>query len=281
MSQFMNTYPLSPGQTITENPFAFITNRVSSDSITDNIAPFLGMGQVTLNYMSFTFTNLTTINNATYSYSANINNSMHFTVKYLYCTGNSVAVLATNLTRFSAELTAPHTAQLAWSAVNETANRIYNIQRSHDNHNFQTIAFLPAQGNESGADYNYTDQIPDSITGSVFYRIETNDQGKLSYSAVQQVTVAGSTISDGQTLRVFPSPATSYINIATGQEPDDWQLEIISANGNVVQRGTILQSSTIYIPFKSSLSAGTYFVKLFGVHSQKTLTSSFVVINGN
>lgn len=280
MSQAINSYPLSPGQAVTQAPFTFLSNHTSSDSITDNITPFLGAGRVTLNYMSFTYTNLSTINNATYYYSANINNSMHVSVQYTYMTNGNVT-LATSLTRFSADLTAPHTAQLAWAAVNETADRTYNIQRSTDGHHFQSIAFMPAQGNVSGADYNYTDQIPDSITGTVFYRLQINEQNKLSYSPVQEVTVAGSTISTAQALRVFPSPATTFINVATGMDADDWQFEIVSANGNVVQRGTVLQSSSMYIPFSSNLSSGTYFIKLSGLHHQKTLTASFVVMGGN
>lgn len=280
MSQAINSYSLIPGQTVTVDPFTFLNNHVSGDSITDNIAPFLGGGQITFNYMSFTYTNLSTVNNATYFYSANINNSMHFSVKYTYSGGGNV-ILATSLTRFSAELTAPHNTQLSWAAVNETANRKYDIQRSTDGHHFQTVAFMPAQGNVSGADYTYTDQIPDSITGNIYYRLQIDDQTSLSWSAVQQVTVAGSTLPTVQSLRVFPSPATTFINVATGQPADDWQVEIIAANGNVVQRGTFLQSSSIYIPFSTNLSAGTYFLKLMSLHDQKALTSSFVVISGN
>ena len=202
MSQAINSYSLTPGQAVIQAPFMFLDNHVSGDSITDNITPFLGAGQVTLNYMSFTYTNLSTVNNATYFYSANINNSMHFSVKYTYMsTGGTV--LATTLTRFAAELSAPHTAQLSWAAVNETPNRTYDIQRSTDGHNFQTIAFLPAQGNQSGADYNYTDQIPDSIMGNIYYRLQVDDQSKLSWSPVQQVTVASSTAAVGQSHRLL------------------------------------------------------------------------------
>jgi len=282
-SQFVSSYPLTSGQSVTQAPFSFLDNRASSDSITGNIAPFLGMGQLTFNYMSFTFTNLTTVNNATYYYSANINNSMHFTVQYFYCTaangGNMV--LAANLTRFSAQLTAPHTTQISWAAVNETANRTYDIQRSTDSKNFQTIAFLPAQGNESGADYSYSDNLPDSITGNVYYRLQIHDQGNLNWSPVQMVNVAASTTTAAGSLRVFPNPASTYVNIATGGDADDWQVEIYAANGNLVQRLSVTNSNKIYIPFNSRLSAGTYFVKLLGLHGQRSLTTSFVVISGN
>src|ERR1700753_2666134 len=77
-NQYTNNYPLSPGQSITDGPFPLMNNHITSDSITDNIVPFLGAGNVTLSYMSFTYTGLNAVNSATYYYSSNINNNMDF-----------------------------------------------------------------------------------------------------------------------------------------------------------------------------------------------------------
>jgi hypothetical protein len=287
MSQQVNTFPLLAGQAVTKTPFAFLTNHISSDSITGNVAPFLGTGRVTLGYMSFTFTDLSTVNNATYSYSANIDNNIKFSVQYLFCTGGN-AVLATDLTRFSAALTAPHISGLSWAAVNETAGRLYDVQRSRDGKEFNTINSVAAEGNASGADYTYSDDLSDTIGGNVYYRLQIHDQDKLSWSAIQQVKVATSTITatagaaiTTTSARIYPNPATSYINLATGQEPNDWQVDIISANGSVVLRTQSLQTKTIYIPFTSKLSAGTYFVRLTGLRGQPGFSTSFVVIPGN
>ncbi|HEY4285743.1 MAG TPA: hypothetical protein VGN00_01475, partial [Puia sp.] len=114
--QLIGSYPLLPGQTVTQGPFTFLDKHVSSDSIT-TVAPFLGSGTVDISYMSFTYTNLSTINNATYYYGATIANTMRFSLQYLYC--KSGGVLATNLTRWAAELETPRTVRLEWSAVNE------------------------------------------------------------------------------------------------------------------------------------------------------------------
>jgi hypothetical protein len=281
MSQLINSYSLIPGQAVTETPFAFLNSHVSSDSITGNVAPFLGYGTVPLSYLSFTYTDLSTASTATYYYSASINDNITFSVQYLYCTGANT-VLATTLTNFTAQLTAPHTAGLAWSAVNETAGRIYDVQRSRDGTNFTTLNSVTAQGNASGADYSYSDELADSITGNVLYRLLIHDPASVSYSAIQQVDIAGSTMSatTSQGLRVYPNPATNFINLTTGQDANDWQIDIFAANGNLVQRTTVLQSSTLYIPFTTRLSAGTYFVRLTGLHGQQSLSTSFVVISG-
>jgi len=285
VTQQINSYPLVSGQVQTQPPFAFLTNHVSSDSITGNVAPFLGTGAVALNYLSFTYTDLSTVNNATYSYSANINNTMHFTVKYYFNGGgDGNTVLATTLTRFSAALTAPHIAGLTWAAVNETANRVYDIQRSRDGQNFATVNSVTAEGDASGADYSYTDNLEDSVSGNVFYRLQIHDQAKQSFSAIQEVNVAGTSSSvaaAGTGLRVYPNPATSYINLQTGQEPGDWQVDIIAASGAVVQRTQAMASSTIYVPFNTKLAAGTYFARLTGLHGQQPIMVPFVIIPYN
>ena len=271
MSRFINTYPLAPGDVVTTPPFSFLNGHIASDSITDNVTPFLGTGKVNFNYLSFTYTNLITTNNFAYYYSANIVNHMTFSVQYLYC--NNGVALATNLTRFSAALAPPRTTQLAWSAVNETAGRFYEIQRSSDGKTFTTIASVPAVGTEESADYTFPDNLPDSAAGSWFYRLQIHDQASLSFSPVREVSVA----SMENTFRIYPNPATSYINVITGQSPGDWQVEIFAANGNLVQRTTALQSGTLHIGFNTRLAAGTYFVRLTNLHGQKNYTSSFVV----
>ena len=287
ITQQINSYPLASGQVETQAPFAFLNNHVSNDSITGNVAPFLGSGAVALNYLSFTYTDLSTVNNATYSYSANINNTIHFTVKYYFAAGGNT-VLATTLTRFSAALTAPHITGLTWAAVNETANRVYDIQRSRDGQNFSTIDSITAQGDASGADYSYTDNLADSISGNLYYRLQIHDQAKLSFSAIQEVNVAAASATTlaatgtaATGLRVFPNPATSYINLQTGQAPGDWQVDIIAASGAVVQRTQALASSTIYVPFTNKLAAGTYFVRLTGLHGQQTIMAPIVIIPYN
>ncbi len=279
MSQLINSYALTPGQAVTESPFVFLNNHVSSDSITSNVAPFLGYGTIPLSYLSFTYTDLSTANNATYYYSANISNTITFSVQYLYCTAGN-AVLATTLTNFTAALTAPHTAGLAWSAANENVGRIYDVQRSTDGKNFTTLDSVMAQGNAAGADYSYTDDLADSLAGDVEYRLQIHDGASVSYSAIQQIDIPASPTSTSQGFRIYPNPATNYINIATGQDANDWQVDIFAANGNLVQRSTMLQSTVLYIPFTTKLSAGTYFVRLTGLHGRQSLSTSFVIISG-
>ena len=271
----VGTYSLTPGQSEIDAPFPFLTNQLASDSITGNTAPFLGSGTVNVNYLSFTYTNLVAYNNASYYFSNSVNSTTQFSLQYLYCKAG--IVLAANLTRWSATLTAPLTIQLDWSTVNETAGREYDLQRSSDGHSFTTIATTPATGDATAADYNYTDHLPYGSTGDLYYRLQIRDKDEYSWSPVRQIDLGAAE----KTLRIYPNPVTDHIDIATGTAASDWNVEIFSTSGSLVQRETLLMSNILHVPFNNRLSAGTYFVRLTNLRGQKTLVSSFVVHGPN
>jgi hypothetical protein len=268
MSQFINNYPLTPGQQVITPPFTFLNGYVSSDSITGNTAPFLGTGQVNLSYMSFTYTSLTTANNATYFYSNNIANNLHFSVQYLYCAAD--IALPAALTRFSVLLTSPHTTQLYWAAVNETTDRSYDIQRSSDDQAFATIASIPARGDLSGADYGYSDTLPGNGKGNWYYRLRIHDQGQLSWFTQSAPSVS-----------VYPNPATDHVTVTTGGAIDDWQADVLSSSGDLLQRAVVLQSAVLTISFRTHLAQGTYFIRLRSLHSAKSYNLPVIIATEN
>ena len=280
MSQFINYYPLAPGQQVLTSPFTFLNGHVSSDSIIGNTAPFLGTGQVSLSYMSFTYTSLTTANNSTYYYSNNIANNLHFTVQYLYCQAD--IALPAELTRFSAVLTSPRTTQLNWAAVNETTGRSYDIQRSSDGRDFTTIASIPAQGDESGADYTYADTLPGNGIGNWYYRLQIHDQGQLTWSPIKEITVSAPAVTQATpSLSIYPNPATDHTTVNTGGVIDDWQVDVLSANGDLIQRTTFLRSAVLAISFRTHLAPGAYFIRLLSLHTSKNYTSPIIITTGN
>ncbi len=280
ISQFINTYPLNPGQQVVTPPFQFLNGHVSSDSITTNTAPFLGTGNVNLSYMSFTYTSLTTANNSTYYYYTNTTaNDLHFTVQYLYCRAD--IALAATLTRFSVVLTGPHTTQLSWAAVNETAGRSYDVQRSSDDRDFITISSMPAQGVGSGAGYNYADTLPGNDIGNWYYRLQIHEQNGLSWSPVKEVTVrAPVSTQSAPAFNAYPNPATDHITVSTGGEVDDWEADMFTANGELLQRTRFIQSAILAISFRMHLAPGAYFLRLLSLHTAKNHTLPIIVTTG-
>lgn len=275
-TQSMGNYPLSANQSMTQAPFSFLNNYLASDSITA-VSPFLGMGQVNLSYQSFTFSNLTAVNNAAYYYSAGIATNISFTIQYLYCRGN--VVLATDLTAWTASLAAPQTVQLNWGTANELAGRQYVIQRSTDNTTYTDIATLDAYAtaDDGTAHYTYPDELPASADSTWYYRLQIHDTsaGKLTYSPVRNVTLTA----PGESMQVYPNPATNFINlIPNQQDAGDWQVDILSVNGSLIERDVYMQTRNIQVNFRSQLSAGTYLVRATDLHGQKVVTGSFVVL---
>lgn len=267
----IGTYVLAPGQSVSQPAFPFMTNNVTADSITNATAPFMGNGSVSVQYMSFSYVDLEAANHYPYLYQNSISSATRFSMSYLYC--RTGIILATDLTRFTAILAAPLTVRLDWSAVNETAGRQYQVQRSEDGRAFTTIATLNANGELNSTDYTYNDILPNGTAGNIFYRLQINDKGKFTWSPVKQVSVE----SPEKNLRIYPNPATDHIDIATGTANSDWQVDLLSASGGIVQRGSFLQSNLLHLSFNTRLSAGTYFARITDLRAQRVYVSSFIV----
>jgi hypothetical protein len=269
----MGSYPLNSNQSVTKTPFNLLTNYVASDTVTA-ISPFMGGGQVSLNYQSFTFSNLSAVNNAAYYYSAGINTNVTFSVQYQFCRGG--VVLATDLTAWTASLAGSNSVQLNWVAANEVAGRQYVIQRSSDNLTYNDIATLDATVDAGSATYSYPDELPASADSSWNYRLQIHDaSGAVTYSPIRNVTLAA----PGTGLQVYPNPATNFINLVPDQQDaGDWQVDILSVNGGLIERDVYMQTRKIQVNFRSKLAAGTYLVRATDLRGQKALAASFVVV---
>ena len=272
-TQSQGNYPLNASQSVTKTPFSFLNNYVATDTI-NAVAPFLGKGQVSLNYQSFTFSNLTAVNNAAYYYSAGINTTISFSLQYQYSRGNTV--LATDLTAWTANLAAPKMVQLNWGTANEVAGRQYVIQRSSDNLNYDNIGTLDATVDAGSALYTYPDELPAGADSTWYYRLQIHDAitGQLTYSPIRNVTQAAS----GE-MQVYPNPATNFINLVPNrQDAANWQVDILSVNGSLIERDVYMQTRNMQVNFRNKLSAGTYLVRATDLQAQKVVTGSFVII---
>ena len=267
----VGTYSLSPGQSMAVSPFPFLTNHVSADSITSGIAPFLGVGKINVNYMSFCYTNLWANDNASYYYSNAINTTTQLSMQYLFC--KTGIVLAADLTRWTAQLTAQNMVKLDWATANETAGRRYEIQRSSDGHVFTPIATLNSNAGAQASDYAYTDQLPHDANGKFYYRLQINDNGKFTWSPVKEISIDAAE----KSLRIYPNSATDHIDIATGTPTSDWHVDLYSSSGGRVQQATFLQSNLLHVVFSSHLPPGTYFARITDLRGQQVYSRPFVV----
>lgn len=83
---------------------------------------------------------------------------------------NCSVVLKTDLTDFSGKLVNSH-GQLEWTTVNEQAGVVYEVQRSDDHINYNTIGTVHGNSSQSmGGTYTYNDITP--VTGATYYRLK-------------------------------------------------------------------------------------------------------------
>lgn len=275
-NQSLGNFPLAAGSEVTQAPVSLLQDHVSTDTITA-VGSFLGTGHVNLRYQAFTFTNLNSANNAPYYYNAGIANSITFSVEYQY--NKNGVTLPSGLTGWSAVPVGQRNVSLSWTAMDETAGRQYVIQRGSDAGSFQNIATLPANADGSNTQYHYPDELPPSAnntTGSSwYYRLQIQDAtGQVTYSPIREVKLDGSTT----TVQIYPNPATSFINVVPDiADVTDWQVDILSTTGTLVQRNVFMQSKMMTVNFQNRLAAGTYFVHAIDLRGQRSISTTFVV----
>jgi hypothetical protein len=119
--------------------------------------------------------------------------------------------LPITLVNFNAQWQTGGAVGLTWEVQEGLNINHFNIQRSADGVNWQTIGMLDASGSSSMAtDYSYTDAAP--LPGQDYYRLElVDDAGNDTYSTVKVVSQ-----SSGSGITIFPNPASDHINISFG-----------------------------------------------------------------
>jgi hypothetical protein len=274
-SQSLGNYPLDAGEEITQSPVSILQNHVSTDTVAA-VTNFLGTGQVSLKYQAFTFTNLDGSNNAPYYYSAGIASAITFSVEYSY---QSATILSTDLTAWTAVPFGPGNVQLAWTATDEVAGRQYVVQRGNDGQSFKNIATVSATADGRTAQYRYLDDPPlnsdNSAAGSWYYRLLIQDPpGQVTYSPIREVNLDGMPTG----AQIYPNPATGFINLVPDKAyVTDWQVDILSVTGTLIQRNVFMQSKQMTVNFINRLAAGTYFVRAIDLRGQRSISATFLV----
>ena len=104
----------------------------------------------------------------------------------------SNSVMPVELTSFAASTTT-NGVDLTWSTATEVNNRGFEIQRSNDGVNFNTVGFAKGNGTTTEKQsYSYFDQ--NTVVGSFYYRLKQLDfDGSYEFSNTVMVDVAGPT----------------------------------------------------------------------------------------
>jgi len=268
--QKIGVYPLNPGDQVAVPPFPFLSNYNNVDSFSNGTAPFLGTGKVNFTYSPVTYTNIHTSNNASYSYHASASEVTRFSLTYTYC--NVDVILSKDLMSFTAVAKDLAAVQLDWRVTGDEKDRLYEIQRSENGRDFITIGNQPSI--TAATAYTYTDR--PAAAGKWYYRLRITTATSVAYSPVKEVTLDR----DGHQakLTVYPNPAVSHINLVLpgdASQPGDWRVDILSADGRLVQRAAFFHTNTFFINFRQHLSPGIYFVRATDLLGRVSQVTSF------
>ena len=145
-----------------------------------------------------------------------------------------------------------------WKTATETNSNRYELQRSADGKNFQTIATIKSGNNAAGSSYHYEDNISRTTAGKLYYRLQMIDNdGRYTFSAIVSVNIDG--IAQKIVLAGNPVSRNLTVMVPASLLQKSLQAEVINANGIVVKKIIVSASSTgidvIY------LARGNYLVR--------------------
>ena len=169
--------------------------------------------------------------------------------------------LPVTLTDFKVQYKGNGKAFLEWSTASEHSNDRFEIQRSIDGQNFNTIGSVAGSGTTSHTStYAYTDPGVDALNADiVYYRLRQVDiDGK---SELSQVVMVRPKIKNGADVRVWPNPSEGHFQVQLKNVPSGpIRATIYGANGKVIKTTTF--NSVTHDIDLSGQSAGTYFIRL-------------------
>ncbi len=158
-------------------------------------------------------------------------------------------VLAIELLSFSGEAVEEGHA-LQWSTALETAQHLFQLQRSFDAQSFETIYTAPAIGN--GA--NRYEFLNVEAVGPAYYRLLLD--GELSSSVIR---VGSAAVEDGP--KLHPNPFTDFLYLELPQNAAEGQLRIYSSTGAMVLEKQIVNG--IDVIDMDKVHAGIYIAELW------------------
>lgn len=155
---------------------------------------------------------------------------------------------------------------LSWATYSEINNKGFEVQRSSDGEEFETIAFVSGNGNSNQyLEYQLIDQAP-LKSGNYYRLIQIDFDGKRKDKGVRYLD-----FSENQkpSLKLFPNPNQgNSLNLKFEEPTVVDQLRIIDLNGKLVyqldprQEGDFEAGDQLLIQFPAQLLSGTYLVIL-------------------
>lgn len=158
---------------------------------------------------------------------------------------------------------------LTWSTATELNNSHFDLQRSADSRNWETIGTVQGHGTTlEPQEYSYTDRQP--LPGMNYYRLKQVDyDGGFEYSKTVSVDFKDT----GRPGAVWPNPVGNELFLTLPPDADGpFTATIFDMNGKVWQQAAVSGTALAV----GGLPAGMYFVKMVDADKQTVLQVRFV-----
>jgi pectinesterase len=175
-----------------------------------------------------------------------------FTVK-----GEASSTLPLDLIFFNASSTNTSipAVNLTWRTTNEVNTHKFDIERSVDGANFQSLGAVTAKNTSGIHDYRFTDYYP--LSGVSYYRLKQLDlDGKFEYSPIKAVDITNNQII------IYPNPVSSELAISHLGAKAAGKLSVFDSMGKEVLKIDGLKSENQTKVDVSTLNSGVYFIQL-------------------
>jgi len=205
-----------------------------------------------------------------YSFNYTVSDAINFSVSYYYC---NTVVLKSDITSFDAKYQSDNTINLSWQTANEQPGRIYTIQKSSDGINFEEAGDVKSSIDTSAVDYSYQYNPTASDKNEIYFRLKVVDaSNNISYSEIRSVDLSKSL----NPISLYPNPSNSFINIVFDHSINNWQIDIFTASGQLLQRNYFANTSSAHISFINNLAPGVYFIHALNQDLKKNYVLSFM-----
>ena len=141
--------------------------------------------------------------------------------------------------------------KLSWRAAEESGVARYEVQRSSDGVNFQTIGIVSAESKKA---YSYLDVLPSSANN--FYRLKIVDLDNTA--RISHVVSVKSKLSVG--IEAYPNPVRDRLIVQHPKAVMGTRLQIINLTGQVLKDVQVPANAVVTPMDFTGLSNGTYYL---------------------
>jgi hypothetical protein len=150
---------------------------------------------------------------------------------------------------------------LSWATASEENASHFEIQRSENGLDFETVGVVAARGNSSQVT-NYSGTDLGNFTNVVYYRLKQVDvDGKFQYSATIAVN------SSSQVYSILPNPGNGIVYITGGSE--SFTLSVLDLQGRLIISNEEMNSGGVLN--LENVSKGVYLIQIMEAGEVQTL----------